>query len=264
MQTDRENHISTEASPLEIMLKVGRAITNITQVVNKIQSVSDAIRENCMNQQVIQLRYLDFSRQHKAVLWIEPQYKQVLNDHDKLCVEYRKLDDDVREIKGHLESFVHNLTPSVVSNSNQANSSSSSNSNKSNPLPRRVGYGKIKDIARISKTPKNSCYFCARPHHAYRNCRLASQAQKNLITKLLLERKYDFVQFNKRVKKQIDFQQRKRAEPMHKPAGTSIEKVSSIQNWINDLPSRITDYLKVPDRLEEDLDGTRFKEGGML
>ena len=37
MQTDRENHISTEASPLEIMLKVGRAITNITQVVNKIQ-----------------------------------------------------------------------------------------------------------------------------------------------------------------------------------------------------------------------------------
>jgi hypothetical protein len=228
MQTDRENHISTEASPLEIMLKVGRAITNITQEVNKIQSVSDAIRENCMNQQVIQLRYLDFSRQHKAVLWIEPQYKQVLKAHDKLCVEYRKLDDDVREIKGHLESFVHNLTPSVVSNSNQANSSSSSNSNNSNPLPRRVGYGKIKDIARILKTPKNPCYFCARPHHAYGNCRLASQAQKNLITKLLLERKYDFVQFNKRVKKQIDFQQRKRSEPMH--AHYSSERNPTVHN----------------------------------
>ena len=99
MQTDHENPMSTEASPLEIMFKVRQAVTNITQAVNKIQSVSDAIRVNCMNQQVVQLGYLDFSRQSMAVLWIEPQYKQILNDHDKLCVEYRKLDDDVREIK---------------------------------------------------------------------------------------------------------------------------------------------------------------------
>jgi hypothetical protein len=89
------------------MFKVERAVTNITQAVNKIQNVSDSILENRTNQQVIQLRYLDFSRQHKAVLWIEPQYKQVLNDNDKLCAEYRKLDNDVREIKGHLDSFVY-------------------------------------------------------------------------------------------------------------------------------------------------------------
>ena len=55
------------------MFKVERAVTNITQAVHKIQSVSDSIRENCMNQQEKQLRYLDFSRQHKAVLCIGPQ-----------------------------------------------------------------------------------------------------------------------------------------------------------------------------------------------
>ncbi len=62
------------------MFKVERAVTNITQAVNKIQSVSDSIRENCMNQQVNQ----------------------------QLCAEYRKLVDDVREIKGHLDSLVYN------------------------------------------------------------------------------------------------------------------------------------------------------------
>jgi hypothetical protein len=211
--------------------------------------VSDAIRENCMNQQVIQFRYLDFSRQHNAVLWIEPQYKRVLNDHEKLCEEYRKLDDDVREIKDHLESFVQNLASSVVNNSNQMRSSSFS---MSNPLPRRVVYGKTKDIARISKTPKNPCYFCARPHHVYRDCRSASQAQKNLIAKLLHEKKYDFVRFNKRVKKQVNSQQRIISEPMGKTAGTSNVEVSSVQNWINDLPSDITDYFEVHDQLQED------------
>jgi hypothetical protein len=104
--------------------------------------------------------------------------KRVLNDHEKLCEEYRKLDDDVREIKDHFESFVQNLASSVVNNSNQMRSSSFS---KSNPLPRRVVYGKTKDIARISKTPKNPCYFCARPHHVHMDCRSASQAATNNI-----------------------------------------------------------------------------------
>jgi len=246
METNRENHNSEVASPQEIMVKVERAVTNITQAIHKIQSVSNSIRENCMNQQEIQLRYLDFSRQYKAVLWIEPQYKQVLNDHDKLCAEYRKLDDDVREIKGHLDSFVYNLTPSVGSNSNQIYSSSSN----SNLLPRHGNCGN-QGIARISKPLKSSCYFCARPHHVYNKCRLASQAQKNFITKLLQERKYDFVRFNKRVRKQADSQPRVTPEPKNKLARTRIEEVSSIQDWINDLSSDNPDYFKVHDSLEE-------------
>jgi hypothetical protein len=98
-----------------------------------------------MNQQVIQLRV-----KNKAVLWIEPQYKQVHNDHDKLCAEYRKLVDDVREIKGHLDSLVYNLTPSVGFDSNQVYSSSSSNSNL---LPRNGNCGN-KGTERISKPLK--------------------------------------------------------------------------------------------------------------
>jgi hypothetical protein len=122
----------------------------------------------------------------------------------------------------------------------------------SNSLPRRVGYEKTKDIARISKAPKNPCYFCARPHHVYRDCRSASQAQKNLITKLLHERKYDFVRFNKRVKKQVHSQQRIISEAMGKTAGTSNEEVSSVQNWKNDLPSDITDYFEAHDQSHKD------------
>ena len=54
---------------------------------------------------------------------------------------------------------------------------------------------------RDNKTMNAACFHCAKPNHSYRDCRNATESEKETITNLLKAKNFDYLKYNVRVKK---------------------------------------------------------------
>ena len=94
----------------------------------------------------------------------------------------------IKQLKDQMANSINNLTEIIEGRSSKPHSS---NNNKYQNDTRT-------NLTTSKKTRLNACLHCAKPNHRYVDCRSASPADKNAITQLLKERKFDFAKLGER------------------------------------------------------------------
>ena len=104
--TNNKQEISNNEGTIDqIMSRVSSAYRSLVKVQSKVKMISPSLHSNCRQHQIIQARYQALAENSKTFHRNQRNFKLLVKEHANQCENYRKLDQEMQEIRKCLENF---------------------------------------------------------------------------------------------------------------------------------------------------------------